>query len=92
MRTPIGERLVVHAMIGGDGDDAAEFDQLRETPVERMVKFQRFRLVRRVAMLHIVGQREIQQFGPALLHKANAGVEHEQREVGRIHVRLRPTD
>ena len=92
MRAAVIERLVVHAVIGGDRDDAAEFGKARQALVERPVKGERLRLVGRVAVLNVIGQREIEELGTTVFDEADTGIEHEQRQIGRIHIGLRAPD
>ncbi len=92
MRAAVGKRLVVHPVVGGDPDDAAKFDEARDAPVELLVKRQRLRLVGGVAVLHVVGQRQIEEFGAAVLDQPDPGIEHEERQIGGVHVGLFPSD
>ena len=92
MRAAVRQRLIVHAVIGGQRDNAAEFGEAGEALVERLMKGERLGLVGGVAVLHVIRQRQIEELCPALLDEADAGIEHEQRQVGRIHIGLRPAD
>ena len=78
MRAAVGERLVVHAVIGGQRDDAAQLGEARQALVERLMEGQRLGLGGRVAVLHVIGQRQIEELRAALFDEADAGIEHEQ--------------
>ncbi len=60
--------------------------EAREAIVEGAVKRERLGLVGRVAVLHVIGQRQVEELGAASLDEADTGVEHEQRQIGRIHI------
>ncbi len=70
MRAAVRQGLVVHAVIGGHRDNAAERLQPRQPLVERRMKFERLLFVGGVAVLHVIGQREVQKFGAFLVRQA----------------------
>ncbi len=79
---------IVHTVIGGCADEAAEFHQPPKPGIDRAVEVVRFRLRWRVPMLHVVREGEIEQAGAALLQQPNADIEHEKREIGGILIGL----
>ncbi len=54
-------RLVVHAVIGDQADAGAQFDKAPHPVVDRAVKGVRLGRARRVGMLDIIGQGQIEQ-------------------------------
>ena len=88
----IRQRLVVHAMVGDETDDGAQFDKAPYAIIDRPVESIRFRRSRRVRVLHIVRERQIEQPSHAAFEERDPGVEHEQRQIGRIHVGPAATD
>ncbi len=73
-------------MVGDETDDGAQFDKTPYAIIDRPVERIRFRRPRRVRVLHIVRKRQIEQPGHAALEERHPGVEHEKRQVGRIHI------
>ena len=88
----IRQRLVVHAVVSDQTDDGAQFDKAPHAIVDRPVERIRFRRSRRVRVLHIIRKRQIEQPGHAALEQRDPGIEHEQRQIGRIHVRSAAPD
>src|SRR4029077_6237607 len=59
----IAGRLVVHSMVGGDGNRGAQRDQLVDARVHGVVVSIRLWLSGRVLVLHIIRGREVQEVG-----------------------------
>ena len=89
----VGLGFVVHAMVRREGDDGAERGQAAEPLIQILIEGVRLALARRVFVLDEIGKGEIHDVGLArLFHEPDAGVEHEQGQIGRVHIRQGPPD
>ena len=77
--------LVVHAVISGECEHGTGLHQSPEAGVDLREELGRKGRARRVLVLDVVGQRQEHQVGAIALQQSNAGFEHEQREVHRVH-------
>ena len=73
----VGQRLVVHPMVGDEPDDGAERDKSSHLVVDRAVKGVGLGIARRMRMLDIIRQRQIEQIGVPALEQRDPGIEHE---------------
>ncbi len=88
----VGPRHVVHAVIGGRRHHAAEVAQRPEPRIDRAQEPARLLAFRRMTVLHIVRQRQIEQPRAAALHQPHPRIQHEQRQIGRILIGRSPSD
>jgi hypothetical protein len=69
-------------VVGNQPDDGAELDKAPHPAVDRPVKGIGRRIARCMRMLHVVGERQIQQLSLVVLEQRDSGVEHKQRQIG----------
>ena len=84
--------LVVHPVVGRQRDRGAERVEPPEHRVHVPVVAVSLRLAGRVLVLDVVGQREVEHVRLAPLQQPDPRLEHEERELGRVHVGQRHAD
>ena len=82
LRRAVGPGLGVHAVIGGDGDHGAGAVQAPQDGVQPRVEGDRLRVLRREAVLHVVGGRKVGHEGAAALQEAGAGLQAVHARLG----------
>ena len=87
-----GIGLVVHPVIGGERDHRAQRLEPPEALVELLVEASRLALGRRVLVLDEIGERQVHEVAALALEQLDAGFEHEQRQLHRVHVGQRHAD
>ena len=84
--------LGVHAVVGGGGDDAPCVEQAPDLGVDLAVEVQRLLLVGCELVLHVVGEREVEEVGPALLDECGTGLEDVDGGVAGVDLGAWPAD
>ncbi len=88
VRRAVGTRLGVHAVVGGDAEHRAGTIEGVEVAVEHRVEVGRGRRARRVLVLDVVGERQVERVGslaPEQLEPRGQHVLRELRAVDRRH-------
>ena len=84
VRGSLGVRFVVHAVIGGEGDGGACGEQAPNGLVDADVEIGGFARPWGVFVLDVIREREVHQVGMLALQDPDAGLQHEEGEVGGI--------
>ena len=84
--------LVVHAVVGGERHGRAQLLEPAEARIHFRIEAVGLPVPRRIGVLDIVGEREVEDIRAALLEQLQPRIEHEEGKVRRIHVRQRLAD
>ena len=84
LRRAVHGHFGVHAMVGGNGNHAAQLLQLRQVAVHHGVKTVGPRSARRVFVLHVVGGAEVHQVRAAGFHQRHTGGKYKLGQVGAV--------